>query len=254
MSALLEGRVALVTGGASGIGRAIVQRFSAESASVAFGDLDDLKGREFAEEVGERVLYLSLDVSDESSFSAAIDSIVGTWGRLDILVNNAGLVFPAQPVQHTTLEEFDRLVGVNLRGTYLGCRLAFPHLAETQGCVLNISSLVGIVGERSHAVYGATKGAINALTKCVAADWREHGIRINSLCPSDVWTEALEAWCVASPDDSLPERYAQLRSEGMCAEPSEIGAIAAFLCSEESRFINGAVIPASFAAECGYEI
>ena len=254
MSARFEGKAALVTGGAAGIGEAIARRLSAEGAMVAVGDIDQARGAALASELGEQSIYISLDVSNEGSFMTAIESIIEKWGRLDVLVNNAGLVFPAQPVQHTTAEEFDRLVDVNLKGSYLGCRLAFPHLEKTRGCVLNISSLVGIVGERSHAVYGATKGAINALTKCVAADWREYGIRINSVCPSDVWTDALEEWCATGPEDGASERYQQLRAQGLCAEPREIGAIAAFLCSEESRFINGALVPASFAAECGYEI
>ena len=254
MNARFENKVALVTGGAGGIGAAIARRLAAEGASVAVGDVDREGGRALSSELGNRGVFISLDVSEEVSFASAIESIISEWGKLDVLVNNAGVVFPAQPVQRTSSDEFNLLVGVNLKGTYLGCRLAFPHLLETRGCVLNISSLVGMVGERSHAVYGATKGAINALTKCIAADWREHGIRVNSLCPSDVWTDALEAWLAGSGDEEAAEHYAKMRKQGFCAEPSEIGAIAAYLCSDESRFINGAVIPASFAAECGYEI
>jgi NAD(P)-dependent dehydrogenase (short-subunit alcohol dehydrogenase family) len=253
VSARLEERVALVTGGASGIGRAIAGRFASEGARVVIGDLDARRGNELTESLGEGAAFHRLDVSDESSFSRAIESVAARWERLDILVNNAGVVFPALPVHETSTPEFDRLVAVNLRGTYLGCKLAFPHLRKTRGCVLNISSLVGIEGERSHAVYGATKGAVNALTKCTAADWREYGVRINALCPSDVWTDALEAWCQDQGDEVIAH-YRKMRTGGYCAEPEEIATIAAFLCSEESRFINGAIIPASFAAECGYEI
>ena len=254
MSGRFEGSVVLVTGGAAGIGEAIVRRFAADGAAVTIGDVDDARGKALSAELGEGAEFRRLDVSDERSFTDAVDSIVTRRGRLDVLVNNAGVVFPALPVQETSLTDFERLVAVNIRGTYLGCRLAFPHLEKTGGCVLNISSLVGITGERSHAVYGATKGAINALTKCVAADWREHGVRINALCPSDVWTDALEKWCAAQPDTGFRERYDKMRAKGYCAEPGEIGAIAAFLCSDEARFINGAIVPASYAAECGYEI
>ena len=204
--------------------------------------------------MGNRAVFTPLDVADEGSFAAAIDGAVDRWGRLDVLVNNAGVALPAKPVHETATEEFERLVSVNLRGTYLGCKLAYRHLTKTRGCVLNISSIVGVVGEKAHAIYGATKGAINALTKCTAIDWRKHGVRINALCPSDVWTDALEGWCRSQPDAGFLEHYEQMRTRGYCAEPAEIGAIAAFLCSDEARFINGAIIPASFAAECGYEI
>ena len=247
-------KVVLVTGGASGIGEGIVRRFASDGACVAIGDIDSNKGEILAGELGERIRYFALDVSDEVSFSACIQGVIDAWRRLDVLVNNAGVVFPAVPVQETSLEDFERLVNVNLRGTYLGCKLAFPYLVKIRGCVLNISSLVGIAGEKNHAVYGATKGGINALTKCTAADWREYGVRINALCPSDVWTDALKSWCEGQDDASFFNRYQDLRSEGYCAEPAEIGSIAAFLCSSDARFINGAIIRASFAAECGYEI
>lgn len=254
MNPRLENKIVLVTGGAAGIGAGIVRSFVAEGAYVAIGDVDLQAAAALAEELGERAISLPLDVAEESSFSDAIAKVIRRWERLDVLVNNAGVVFPAAPVQDTATEDFERLVNVNVRGTYLGCRLAFPHLRKTRGCVLNVSSLVGIVGERSHAVYGATKGAVNTLTICAAADWREHGVRINALCPSDVWTDALKRWCEARPTTDALQHYEQARASGYCAEPGEIGDIAAFLCSQEARFINGAIIPASFAAECGYEI
>ena len=254
MTQRLQNKVALVTGGAAGIGAGIVRCFVAEAARVSIGDVDHRGGSALADELGENTCFLPLDVADEDSFAAAIESTVERWGRLDVLVNDAGVVFPALPVQDTTTKDFEQLMRVNVRGTYLGCKLAFPHLLDTKGCVLNVSSLVGIVGERAHAVYGATKGAINALTKCTAVDWREQGLRINALCPSDVWTDALQGWCEAQPDSSALEHYERMRAKGYCAEPEEIGRIAAFLCSDEARFINGAIIPASYAAECGYEI
>ena len=97
-------------------------------------------------------------------------------GRLDILVNNAGLVTPALPVQETSLEQFQTLVDNNLRSVFLGCKLAYPHLRASRGCVLNISSMAGVTGQERHAIYGATKGAINALSKCAAADWGRDGV------------------------------------------------------------------------------
>lgn len=249
----LEDNVALVTGGGNGIGRGIVRRFAEEGARVAIGDIDIEAAHELAGQIGETALAIELDVSRADAFSAAIDAAISRWGRLDILVNNAGIVVPIKPVQTTTEEEFFRLVNINLRGTYLGCRLAYPFLRETRGCVLNISSLVGIAGEIDHAIYGATKGAINALTICTAADWRRDGIRINALCPGDVWTDALDGWCRSQPTETY-QFYQKMREQGRCADPAQIGAVAAFLCSSDAAFINGAVIPASGGAECGYRL
>ena len=108
------------------------------------------------------------------------------WGRLDILVNNAGITLPAESVENTTLDDFEQYINVNLRSVFLGCKLAHPFLKASRGCVLNISSMAGITGQERHAVYGATKGAINALTRCAAVDWGRDGIRINALCPAGV--------------------------------------------------------------------
>jgi meso-butanediol dehydrogenase / (S,S)-butanediol dehydrogenase / diacetyl reductase len=254
MSLRLKNKIALVTGGASGVGQGIVRRFVAAGASVAIGDIDEQAGRSLVCELGEGTHFVALDVSEESSFYSAINETVSHWGRLDILVNNAGIVVPALPVQDTSTEEFNRLVRVNLGGAFFGCRYAYPHILKTKGCVLNISSLVGVVGEKNHAIYGATKGAINALTICTAADWRTVGLRINALCPSDVWTSALEGWIKNQPDPSIAQHYERMRTQGLCADPTEIGDIALFLCSNEARFINGAVINASFGVECGYEL
>jgi meso-butanediol dehydrogenase / (S,S)-butanediol dehydrogenase / diacetyl reductase len=250
----LKGKVALVTGGACGLGKGIAQRFIAEGASVCIGDIDERHGQLLAAELGPSAHFLHLDVSKESSFANAISNTASRWGKLDILVNNAGVVVPAVPVQQTSMEDFDRLINVNLRGVFLGCKYAYPHFLKTKGCVLNISSLVGVVGEKNHAVYGGTKGAINSLTICTAADWRTEGLRINALCPSDVWTDALKDWIHNQADSSLIRHYDEMRSKGFCAEPQEIGQIAAFLCSDDARFINGAVINASFGVECGYQL
>jgi meso-butanediol dehydrogenase/(S,S)-butanediol dehydrogenase/diacetyl reductase len=254
MSLRLQNKIALVTGGASGVGQGIVRRFVAEGASVAVGDIDEKAGRALLSELGRDTHFVELDVSQEFSFSSAINETVSHWGGLDVLVNNAGIVEPALPVQDTSTEDFNRLVRVNLGGAFFGCKYAYPHILKSKGCVLNISSLVGVVGEKNHAVYGATKGAINALTICTAADWRTAGLRINALCPSDVWTPALVGWVQNHPDRSIAQHYEEMRAQGLCAEPKEIGDIAVFLCSDEARFINGAVINASFGVECGYEL
>ena len=252
---LLSGKCALVTGGAAGIGAAIVRRFVADGARVLVGDRDQPHGEALCAELGGAAVFQGLDVADVASFTATVARAIEAWGRLDILVNNAGIALPAAPVQDTTLDQFEQLIDVNLRSVFLGCKLAYPHLKANRGCVLNISSMAGVTGQERHAVYGATKGAINALTKCTAVDWGRDGIRVNALCPAGVWTDTLRAWMRAQPDPSGIDTYLrQIHALGYCPEPAEVASVAAFLCSDEARFITGCVMPVSGGSECGYNV
>ena len=251
----LANKVALVTGGAAGIGAAIVRRFAAEGARVLVGDRDQPHGDALCAQLGGAAVFQGLDVSHAGSFAEAIQSAITSWGRLDILVNNAGIALPAATVQDTSLDQFEQLVDVNLRSVFLGCRLAHPYLKASRGCVLNISSMAGVTGQERHAVYGATKGAINALTKCAAVDWGRDGIRVNALCPAGVWTDTLRAWMKAQPDTAGIEAYLrQIHALGYCPEPEEIASVAAFLCSDEAKFITGCILPVSGGSECGYNL
>lgn len=255
MKRRLENKIALVTGGAAGIGAAIVRRFVAEDARVVIGDRDQPGGSALCAELGAATAFQGLDVADPDSFAAAIARVVALWGRLDILVNNAGIALPAATVQDTSLAEFEQLLDVNLRSVFLGCKLAYPHLKHARGCVLNISSMAGVTGQERHAVYGATKGAINALTKCTAVDWGRDGIRINALCPAGVRTETLRQWMKTQPDAAGIETYLnQIHALGYCPEPEAVATVAAFLCSEEAKFITGYVMPVSGGSECGYNV
>jgi len=255
MSRRLHNKVALITGGAAGIGAAIVRRFLGEGARVLVGDRDRPNGDALCAELGEAAVFHALDVADADSFASAIERVVTLWGRLDILVNNAGLALPAATVQDTTLDQFEKLIDVNLRSVFLGCKLGHPHLKATRGCVLNISSMAGVTGQERHAVYGATKGAINALTKCTAVDWGRDGIRVNAICPAGVWTDTLRQWMKAQPNAAGIENYLkQIHSLGYCPEPEEIASVAAFLCSDEAKFITGCTMPVSGGSECGYNV
>ncbi len=255
ISGRLQDRVALITGGSAGIGAAMVRRFVADGARVFVADRDQPRGEALCAELGPSTMFHPLDVSDAASFAAAIDSLIKRWGRLDILVNNAGIALPAEPVQNTTIDQFDQLVDVNLRSVFLGCKLAYPHLRASRGCVLNLSSMSGITGQERHAVYGATKGAINALTRCTAVDWGREGIRINALCPAGVWTDTLRAWIEAQPDPQGIDQYLKdIHALGYCPEPGEIASVAAFLCSDDAKFVTGCIMPVSGGGECGYNV
>ena len=251
----LQGKIAIVTGGGAGIGAAIVRQFVAEGAQVLVGDRDQPRADALCQELGPSAVFQGLDVADEDSFAESIRCAVSLWGRLDILVNNAGVALPAATVQDTNLDQFEQLVAVNLRSVFLGCKFAYPHLKAGRGCVLNISSMAGVTGQERHAIYGATKGAINALTKCVAVDWGRDGIRVNALCPAGVWTNTLRAWMKVQPDAAGIEAYLQqIHALGYCPEPEAIASVAAFLCSDEARFITGCLMPVSGGSECGYNV
>ena len=247
----LEGRVALITGAAAGIGAACARRFASEGARLILADVQEEKLAQLCEEIGARAV--TLDVQDESGWATTLDTIASTEGRLDVLVHNAATVFPAAPVHETTTQEFDRLMAVNVKSVYLGCRLAWPMLREAKGCVLNISSMAGVQGQANHAIYSATKGAINSLTKSTAADWGPHGVRINALCPSSVWTEAMAEWSQNQTEiEDLDGYFQRLHPIGYCAPSEEIATVAAFLCSDEAKYMTGAVVPVSGGSECGY--
>ena len=251
----LQNKVALVTGGSSGIGAAIARRFVSEGARVVVADQDQPRGTALCEELGSLARFQSLDVSSAASFALAVEHTVGAEGKLDVLVNNAGITLPAETVENTTLEQFEQLVAVNVRSVFLGCKLAHPHLKASRGCVLNVSSISGVTGQERHAIYSATKGAINALTKSIAVDWGRQGIRVNALCPAAVWTDALQQWIRAQPDaDRMVDYLQSIHALGYCPEAGEIASVAAFLCSDDAKFVTGCIMPVSGGSECGYNV
>jgi meso-butanediol dehydrogenase / (S,S)-butanediol dehydrogenase / diacetyl reductase len=248
-------KTAIVTGGSAGIGKAIVTRLVAEGARVLVGDRDQPRGDVLCRQLGPRTVFQALEVADAESFAMAVDRAIGLWGRLDILVNNAGIALPAETVQDTTLEQFEQLVAVNLRSVFLGCKLAYPHLKAARGCVLNVSSMAGVTGQERHAVYGATKGGINALTRCAAVDWGRDRIRVNAICPAGVWTDTLRQWIELQADPAAIHEYLdRIHALGYCAETEEIASVAAFLCSDDAKFVTGCIMPVSGGSECGYNV
>ena len=249
----LSEKVAIVTGGSGGIGRAIAEQLIGAGARVAVIDRREPETRATAEASGARG-YLA-DMSDSKAVQSAVHAVVHDFGKLDILVNNAGITSPSLPVQDTDEADFDALVATNLKGYFLAMKYAYPHLKATRGCVLNISSMAGVTGQTMHAAYGATKGGVNALTKCAAADWGRDQIRVNALCPAGVWTEALHQWCEAQEDrDGIKDYLDRIHALGYCPDTKPIATVAAFLCSEDACFMTGAIVPVSGGSECGYKL
>lgn len=251
----LQGKVAIVTGASGGIGRACVEALLDAGARVVMADVDE-SGRELVLQRGEDICrFIPTDVSDESSVQKLIRETVAAFGALDILVNNAARLMPACPVHETTVAEFEGVMAVNVRGTFLCSKYAYPELKRRYGCIINISSMAGIHGEKNHAAYAATKGAINALTQAMAVDYGPDGIRCIAVCPSTVSTPNSDRVIRASPDATrIVELRKSLNPLGYVATPAQVAAVVAFLASSAAAYINGALVPVSGGAECGYGV
>jgi len=244
----LSNKVVLVTGAAGGIGSALVQAFLEAGARVMASDLltNTLAGNQ---------KFQRADLSDEVEVVQLISATVEAFGALDVLVNNAAVLVPTAPVHETSLAEFNKLIDVNVRGTFFCCKHAYKHLRAARGNIINISSMAGVHGEKHHAVYAATKGAVNALTQAMAVDYGGDGIRCNAICPSSVVTPNVDKMIAALPNS---QEIVQLRQSinplGYVATPQEIAAVAVFLASPAASFMTGAVVPVSGGAECGYGV
>jgi NAD(P)-dependent dehydrogenase (short-subunit alcohol dehydrogenase family) len=242
----LEGKVALVTGGTSGIGRATAVLFAREGARVALTGRDEARGREVVAEIergGGRALFVRMDVRREADCRRAVEETLRVFDRIDVLFNNAG-VFIAHTVPDCSEEEWDLQVDVSLKGTYLMSRQVLPSMiARRSGVIINNSSGWGLVGGDAAAAYCAAKGGVVLLTKAMAIDHGRQGIRVNCICPGDVETPML-------PEDAKHrglswEDYlkgAANRPLGRVGRPEEIARAALFLASDDASFMTGAVM------------
>ena len=236
----LAGKVAVVTGGARGIGRATVEAFVREGAAVAVGDIRDASGA-FA---GGQGFYLPTDAADEDSFDNLLTAAATRYGGIDVVVNNAG-VHLAGEITGTSVADFDRIMAVNVRSVFLGCKLSLPHLRRRQGgSVVNMSSNGGIVGRPGDPVYNASKHAVVGLTRSLALAHAAEGIRFNAVCPGAVDTDMLWGDAVTA-EDRAARLPALLASAPMprAAGPAEVAAAIVFLASDESRTVTGIALP-----------
>jgi 3(or 17)beta-hydroxysteroid dehydrogenase len=238
----LEGKVALISGGASGIGLATARRFVEEGATVVLGDIDRSAGERALAEV-EGASFEPLDVTSDADWQQAADAALARHGALDILVNSAGIVAFGS-IEDVSLEDWRRTMSVNLDGTFLGCRHGVRLMkAGRGGSIVNLSSVSGIIGGHNIAAYNAAKGAVRLLTKSVALHCarKGYGIRCNSVHPGFVETPMLDE--VVRQGRDAEETRAKVRASvplGRNAKPEEVAAMIAYLASDESAFVTGA--------------
>ena len=237
----LRDKVAVVTGGASGIGRAIVHQLVADGGRVVFGDIDEAGGARVAGEVAGgpgQALFLRTDVSNEAEAQAMVALAVERFGRLDMAFNNAGIDGPAQPLCEQTGAMFQRLFEVNLLGVFFGMKHQIPVMvAQGGGAIVNTSSIAGLRGHPGISLYSATKHGVNGLTKSSAIEYGQHNVRINSVCPGGIRTPMLASYLEHAPElraliiDNNPMRR--------LGETDEMARAAIWLASPAASYVNG---------------
>ena len=244
--ARLAGKVAVITGASSGIGRASSIMFAREGAAVVMADLKADAGEAAAAEIvaaGGRAEFVTTDVSNEESMRALIDGAAARHGRLDVMYNNAGGATSKDgKVTDMPLEEFWRTIGVDLFGTFLGSRFAIPHMERGGGgSIINTTSIRALIGTAGADAYSAAKGGVLTLTRSLAMQWHTAKIRVNAIGPGVVATERVRA--MLKPDDPIVKK-----SLMGVLEPDDIAYLALYLASDESRKITGAILPAESGA------
>jgi NAD(P)-dependent dehydrogenase (short-subunit alcohol dehydrogenase family) len=237
----LEGKRAIVTGAANGIGREISLRLASEGAMVALADIDEQAAKEVAGHIEGETLVQRTDVSVPEEVEALVGRVVSEWGGLDVMVNNAGVGVAATAPQ-TSLEEWQLVMSVNLKGTFLGIKYAVAAMRESGGgSIVNMSSIAALIGLTDRAAYCAAKGGILALTRATAMDHIQEGVRINCIAPGTVetpWIERITSG-YAEPAEAKEAMKAR-QPHGRFVKPEEIAAMAAYLASDESASVVGA--------------
>ena len=253
----LKDKVALVTGGARGLGRAQCLRLAEEGAKVAVTDVVDDEGAELAREISDRgdtARYWSLNVADEEQVRAVVGEVVDAWGRLDVLVNNAGISGADKPTDQVTEEEWDKVQAVNVKGVFFCTKHAVPRMRDAGGgSIINLSSIYGIIGAPDIPPYHASKGAVREMSKVDALLYAGDKIRVNSVHPGFIWTPLVEGIAEGKDMtvDAFVEQTAALHPIGRMGDPDDIAWGVVYLASDEAAFVTGSelVIDGGYTAQ-----
>jgi len=238
----LAGKVAIVTGGADGIGQAISAGMAREAAHVFVADIDDAKGAAVIaalKTAGGQAEYVHCDVSIEADMAGLIDQAMRTTGRLDVLVNNAAIAIGGMPVHEMTDEQWHRLIAVNLTSVFRGCKFALPHMIRQRaGSIINMASAQGHVGLDGWTAYAGAKGAVMAMTRQMAVEFGPHNVRVNSISPGTIDTP-MNHKIVAELGDQVARAWIKMHPLGRIGLPAEVAEAAIYLASDAAGFTTG---------------
>jgi NAD(P)-dependent dehydrogenase (short-subunit alcohol dehydrogenase family) len=237
----LDGKVAVITGAGSGIGRAIAELFHAEGASVVVADISGNESA-VASSLGERALGVRADVTSSRDIQAMFDSTTARFGGIDILCNNAGIDGEMHYIADVDEASFERVMAINLRGVFLGMKFVIPLLKRRGGgSIINIASTAGITATPGLGVYGASKAGVMQLSRSAAVEYARDGIRVNAVCPAMIETPMVAHLLKTNPQDAA--RVLAVTPMGRVGQPQEVAGVALFLASDESTYVTGVSLP-----------
>ena len=242
MTGRLQGKVAVITGAGSGMGRAMAELFFAEGARLVLADISG-KQLEVARSLGDGAVGVHCDVSDETDVKAMIAAAEENFGRLDVLCNNAGFGGPMAPLHTQAAETWDKVHATNCRGVFLGMKYGITSMLRTGGgAIVNTTSASGVVGWKHHGVYGAAKAGVNQLTRAAALDYSDRNIRINAVAPGTMWTGLVKA---SQTYDEPPADFPTLAGVpmGRWGMAKDIAQAALYLASDEAAYVTGVILP-----------